>query len=86
MESENKEIQEVKDESLDENIGVEFTTSHDYIASAFYSMSAISDIDMQILNKADYKRIARIKRQSIRIISECLNELYGEIFEEDDED
>jgi hypothetical protein len=63
-------------------IDVAFATDHDYIQSAYFALASIQDIDTMILNKADETRVKRIRRQSLRIISECLNTLYDEIFED----
>jgi hypothetical protein len=64
-------------------------TSHDYIASATNALNTIAEIDMDMLwatNKSDAKRVNRIRRQSLRILSYCINELYEEIFDTDDSD
>jgi hypothetical protein len=63
-------------------IEVAFATDHDYIASAVAALASVADIDAMILSKADEMRIKRIRRQSLRIISECINTLYDEIFDD----
>lgn len=81
-----KSTPEVTEESeISEGVGeidVAFATDHDYIQSAYFALASIQDIDTMILNKADETRVKRIRRQSLRIISECLNTLYDEIFED----
>lgn len=73
-------------ESVQENeldLQVDFTTAHDYIASAFQALAAVSDIDTAIMSKTDENRIKRIRRKSLLIIENCIDELYNEIFESD---
>jgi hypothetical protein len=65
---------------------VDFTTSHDYIASAFQALNAVDDIDTALLSKSDEMRIKRIRRKSLLIIESCINELYSELFESEDEE
>ena len=55
----------------------------EYIQSAYFAMSAVDDIDVEILPTDQMKkRIRRIKRQSIRILDYSINKLYGDIFED----
>jgi hypothetical protein len=76
-------VQETEENELD--LQVDFTTSHDYIASAFQAMNAVDDIDTALLSKSDEMRIKRIRRKSLLIIECCINELYSELFESEDE-
>ena len=69
-----------EDEPTD--VDVVFATDHDYIASAVAALGSVAEMDTMILSKADETRVKRIRRQSLRIISECLNTLYNEIFED----
>lgn len=56
------------------------------IQAAYFGLSAVDDIDIEILpNKIMKDRIRRIKRQCIRIIDNSIGELYDYIFEEDEE-
>lgn len=56
------------------------------IQAAYFGLSAVEDIDIEILpNKIMRDRIRRIKRQCIRIIDNSIGELYDYIFEEDEE-
>jgi hypothetical protein len=77
-------VQETEENELD--LQVDFTTSHDYIASAFQAINAVDDIDTALLSKSDEIRIKRIRRKSLLIIESCINELYSELFESEDED
>lgn len=65
---------------------VGFTSASDYISSAYFSLSAVDDIDTAIISKEDEKRIKRIKRKAIKIIDICLSEMYDELFENDDDE
>lgn len=72
---------ETNQEELD--LQVDFTTSHDYIASAFQAIAAVADIDTAIMSRMDEMRVKRIRRKSLLIIDSCIEELYNEIFETD---
>jgi hypothetical protein len=75
-------------EMLEEGI-VEFTTAGEYINSAYFALSAVSDMDFDMINamsNADGRRIKRIKRKALKIIDICLSEMYDELFENDEED
>lgn len=60
------------------------SSSHDYITSAVNALAAIDNIDTAILNKTDENRIKKIKRQSLRILSHYINEIYEETFDDND--
>lgn len=79
-------MSEEKEEIKEEEIEFEYTTRTDYINAAFMSLSAVGDLDALIMNKEDEKRIRRIKRKGLRIIDECLSEMYDELFDSDDEE
>lgn len=64
---------------------VEFTSPSEYIASAWYAYDIASDIDTSLLNKSDERRVRRLRRQSLRIVAECLNDLYNELFDDENE-
>ena len=59
----------------------QFSTSHDYIASAVQALAAVDEMDTALVSKTDEQRIKRIKRQSLRILSFYINEIYDETFE-----
>jgi len=67
---------------------IEFTTREEYISGAFYSISAVDGMDELLMSKEDARRIRRIRRKCLRIIDECVNEMFDELFEidEDNED
>lgn len=60
------------------------SSSHDYITSAVNALAAIDNIDTAILNKTDENRIKKIKRQSLKILSHYINEIYEETFDDND--
>lgn len=87
-------IEDIKEEELpkqeeiveeEQEFEVEFTTRSEAIHSAFSAISAVSDMDTAIMTKQDERRISRIKRKSLRIIDECINEIYAEMFEDEEE-
>lgn len=61
---------------------VDFTSDSEYIAAATQALAAIDSMDTALMTKADEQRVRRIRRQGLRIISECLNSLYDEIFDD----
>lgn len=64
---------------------VEFTSTMEYITAASYAWDMIQEIDTAILNKSNEKRVNRMKRQALRIMSTCLNELYEELFDDNND-
>lgn len=78
-------LNEESTEQVTEEAVVEFMTSAEYITAAYYAYDIASDIDTTLLNKSDERRVRRIRRQSLRIIAECLNDLYNEIFEDEND-
>jgi hypothetical protein len=69
-------------EGNDNEVEYEMMTDSEYIAAAMNAMCAVDMVDGGILSHEDRDRIEKIKLQSIRIISECLNTLYNEIFDD----
>lgn len=65
---------------------VEFTSREDYIASCYYCISAVDGFDTGLMTKEDQRRVQRIQRKCLRILDECVNEMYDEIFDEPDND
>ena len=58
------------------------STSHDYITSAVNAINVIADMDTAIMSKTDEIRIKKIRRQSLRILSHYINEIYEETFDD----
>ena len=59
----------------------ETTTRSDLISCAYYSISAVEDIDLTLTSKIEANKIRRIRRQSIDIIAEVIGEMHAEIFD-----
>jgi hypothetical protein len=58
----------------------------EYISAAFYALSAMEDIDIEIIPDAQKNRIKRIRAKSIRMIDHCINELYADLFDDDNKE
>lgn len=71
--------------SSEDDALVEFTTREDYIGCAYNAIAAVEGLDTGMMNKTDALRIKRIIRKSLRIIDECVNEMYDELFEDDED-
>jgi hypothetical protein len=63
-----------------------FSSSHDYIASAIQALSAVDEMDTALMTKIDENRVRKIKRQSLRILSHYINEIYEETFDDNADD
>ena len=59
-----------------------FSSSHDYIASAVQALQAVDEMDTALFTKTDESRVRKIKRQSLRILSFYINEIYEETFDD----
>lgn len=77
--------EEIKKEEEEIEMVMEYTHAIEYIQAAYFALSSVDDIDVAIMNKSDEQRIKRIRRKSIRIIDECLNDMYSELFDDDEE-
>ncbi len=76
---------EQEEESLEE-YQVDLTGPLEYIQAAYFAFSAVEDVDTEILpTEAAKRRIKRIKFRSIRIIDECINELYSDLFGDEEQ-
>lgn len=64
---------------------VEYTPTMEYITAASYAWQMVDEIDTAILNKSDERRVKRMKRQALRIMSTCLNDLYEELFDDNND-
>ena len=58
------------------------SSSHDYITSAVQALQAVDEMDTALFNKTDENRVRKIKRQSLRILSFYINEIYEETFDD----
>lgn len=78
-------ITEAVDEEIneEEQYETQYISPVEFIQAACLAMDAVDDIDTELVSNIDKRRIKRIKRQSMRIISESLNMLYEELFDPD---
>ena len=68
-----------------EEFEIEETGFLEYIQAAYFALSAVEDIDVEILpTEQNKRRVKRIKRQSLRIIDFCINECYSDLFGEEE--
>ncbi len=70
----------------EELIEVEWTSRSEYVASAYNAIASTENLDPALMSNADANRIKRIRRKSLRIIDDCINEMYSELFEDDGEE
>jgi len=56
------------------------------ISAAYNSIAATEFFDLGMESKVNMARIKRIKRMSLRLIDYYISEIYGEHFEQDEED
>ena len=70
------------EEEIEYDGEIALSTSHDYITSAVNAINVIADMDTAIMTKSDENRIKKIKRQSLRILSHYINEIYEETFDD----
>jgi len=67
-------------EILDNEIEYEDKNA-EYIASAYNSLVAVDLLDIGLMDEDEKQTIKVIKFKAINIISECLNNIYYEIFD-----
>jgi len=82
---EEKKVEEIEEDIADET-AFEYTTRESYISSAYFAISSVEAIDTELLSKEDARRIKRIMKKSIKIIDDCISEMYGELFDDEVED
>jgi hypothetical protein len=78
--------QESATEAEETEFIVEETSRSEYIASSYNSILAVADFDTEMMSKKDAQRVKRIKRKALRIIDECISEMYDEMFEDEEEE
>lgn len=59
----------------------ESTTRSDLISCAYYAISAVDEIDLTLISKIEANKIKKIRKQSIEIISNIIDELHTEMFD-----
>ena len=65
---------------------VYFSTSHEYITSAIQALTIVDEMDTALMTKTDENRVRKIKRQSLRLLSYYINEIYEETFDDGADD
>jgi len=70
------------DEVVEEGI-LEFTTREEYITCACNALNSTESIDA--MTAADKARLNRIRRKCLLILDELVNEMYDELFDQDEE-
>ena len=78
-------IPEENNEEETQEVFFEMTTTAEYIQSAAAAWQMAADIDTAILSKADEQRVRRMRRQSLRIMATCINDLYEELFDDNND-
>ena len=78
--SDEKQIEEIGEE-----IAMDFTTTHEYIMSACYVLNSLAEIDGNLFTKNEMETLKDSKYKALQIIHSCINELYLEIFPEQEE-
>lgn len=69
-------------EILDNEFEIEIEDrSSEFIASAFNALGAIDLLDTGLMDEDEKQTIKTIQFQAINIISECLNNIFNEIFD-----
>lgn len=89
MSEDQKEPEEIE-EDLDGDFEIEIEPDPsllgDYISAGYFALSAVDDIDVELVNDQMKREIRRIKRKSIRIIDHSIGELYNFIFDDSNDD
>jgi len=71
------------DDSTPQDDGLlEFTTREEYINCACAALSSVESINT--MTASDTAKVNRIRRKCLRIIDEMVNEMYDELFEEEE--
>jgi hypothetical protein len=84
--SEQNKPEEIESEEVDfSEFEFATTTAAEYISSAFYALNAVNEIDTAIVSREDERRINRIKKKSLKIIDQCISDLYDEMFDDGEE-
>lgn len=80
-----EELENIEDEEFEIEIEPDPSILGDYISAGYFALSAVDDIDVELVSDQMRKEIRRIKRKSVRIIDYSINELYNFIFDDSDE-
>jgi hypothetical protein len=80
MEEQSKLPEEVIEDGF-----VEYTTTSEYIANSCNALNTIAEIDTALMMKDEEAMIHSIRYKCLKIIDLCVNEMYAELFEEEEE-
>ena len=75
--SEEKEIKE--DEPIEYIF--EAVSDTECISAAYFALACIEDVDMKMLSDAGIMRVKRIRRNALKIVDHCLNNLHNSLFD-----
>lgn len=78
--------QDNKPEEQEEEIYFETTSQSEIIASSFYAISAVSDLDTAMMSKTEAAMVKRIMKRSLRLIDSSIKDLYEMEFDQDEEE
>ena len=78
-------MEDNKPEEQEEEIYFETTSQSEIIASSFYAISAVADLDTAMMSKSEQAMVKRIMKRSLRLIDSCIKDLYEVEFEDDEE-
>ena len=70
---------------LGDEMAMEFTSTHEYIVSACYVLNSLAEVDGNLFTKDEMITLQDSKYKALQIIHSCINELYLEIFPEQEE-
>jgi hypothetical protein len=84
--SEEKELPEDEETEFEIELEPDPSLLGEYISASYFALSAVDDIDVELVNDQIKREIKRIKRKSIRIIDYSIGELYDFIFDESQDD
>lgn len=55
----------------------------EYISAAYFALSCIEDVDLKMLSEAGIMRVKRIRRNALKIVDHCLNNLHNTLFDQE---
>lgn len=62
------------------------TTDSEYIAACYNAICAVDNVDTGMMSKSAEQAVKRIRKRCIAIIDKCIDNLYSELFESDEND
>ena len=77
--SEEKELNE--DEPVEYIL--ESISDAECISAAYFALACIEDVDMKMLSDAGIMRVKRIRRNALKIVDHCLNNLHNSLFDQE---